>query len=574
MNEAAPQNRICCSHRTDGRYCNARIGTRTLPSDDRLHQWTSCPACSLNVCLACGVAQNNDNAQLNDCARPAELVDLEEKRGSRDRGLKFQFCPGCDRFFELYAGCNAINCVCGTTMCFICGNAAERDHWQSAQGGCPRYYAPDDPRSSGDDPWEDAQNIGGFDFPQLRPGNSEWRQHALRVSELDRKVRQWRRVHIDAEERLVSSVKSLLLHARHLFIMIANRMQAPDFGLVYGEPYPNQVFERLRFAHHATKYRGLMLTLIMDGCEHILERLDHTIPWREAFFPSRRLDLRKDYAIVDRMMDLRTLETLLKDRLFHLDGQLTESAAGAAETERLESKRIARRVVSECLALTAILLHPYGRYSELSTSVSYYVTAHLKTLHERMNEITALGEDAYRGVGPDECFAADCAHFFLYRCFQERSHPLAEQQKEWEAQLLGDSDHHEWAKTQIWVDDQSMVLSELLREGDELSQEQSSQMELLREGISTLKHVLLVYPPYSGWDTDPIRQSSLEQVEQGFENYVYPNSTYPTPHLQAYEKMRPIAFGILQAHLALLDFFGTSPMEPFPDREEEETEYH
>jgi len=57
-------------------------------------------------------------------------------------GVDYQLCPWCRIAFCRERGSNHINCPCGASLCFICGNAAfDRpggfNHW--GHGGCPRY---------------------------------------------------------------------------------------------------------------------------------------------------------------------------------------------------------------------------------------------------------------------------------------------------------------------------------------------------------------------------------------------------------------------------------------------------
>ena len=86
--------------------------------------------------------------------------DCKDKSGSENedvafadlvQGKDYQICPSaqCNRKVQLRDGCNSITCQCGQYFCFICGQAATKDHWQKSkrQGGCPKWNHPSQPNA-------------------------------------------------------------------------------------------------------------------------------------------------------------------------------------------------------------------------------------------------------------------------------------------------------------------------------------------------------------------------------------------------------------------------------------------
>ena len=270
------------------------------------------------------------------------------------------------------------------------------DHWQSGQSGCPRCHQPDDPRAVGDNGWEDVQYLGGFDFPPLKPGpDLPWRRSALQVRELDRAIRQWRRIDVGGgtaaiDPTLVVYVKELLLHARHLFTMMSNRANSPLLGLVYMSPHPNQLFERLRFVHHAAHFRWLMSMLFKREADHLLphdaDNGAEGISWQKAFHHVRRLRLKqgrsKDYE-QDwvKGADMQALHLLLEDRHFALENEAADLEGDSQEERsRASNLRIARDVLGICASLLKLLRCVGHRRSKFSASISFHIHSHMADL--------------------------------------------------------------------------------------------------------------------------------------------------------------------------------------------------
>ena len=101
----------------------------------------SCYACKGFVCVDCSAPLfHPDHA----CVVTDEVAAkaLETTLLPQVRGKDYQICPNSDclRPVALWDGCNAVMCLCGQTLCFLCGVAAspEDGHWEEGRK-CPRF---------------------------------------------------------------------------------------------------------------------------------------------------------------------------------------------------------------------------------------------------------------------------------------------------------------------------------------------------------------------------------------------------------------------------------------------------
>ena len=80
------------------------------------HQW----------CLQCDVIwhKNMTCAQYQEWKQDNANADLVTDRLIREMGWKR--CPDCHSVVERRGGCNAVKCRCGTSFCYLCGEAAHR----------------------------------------------------------------------------------------------------------------------------------------------------------------------------------------------------------------------------------------------------------------------------------------------------------------------------------------------------------------------------------------------------------------------------------------------------------------
>ena len=144
-------------------------------------------------CDSCGCVHCRYCAAIYEIAGARHLCD-PNKRQNEDtqafsqlvRGKDYQICPqpSCRRKIELEDGCNHTVCVCGMSLCFICGQYAKEgsDHWIGSRrsGGCPRYNHPSDREAL----WD----MAAVDAPPVAE-NALHRPAAESTEELERRTR-------------------------------------------------------------------------------------------------------------------------------------------------------------------------------------------------------------------------------------------------------------------------------------------------------------------------------------------------------------------------------------------------
>lgn len=100
-------------------------------------------ACGTTTCTQCKAAVQQGVA--HSCRETNAFEGLE-------LGRHYQLCPACGVAVELVDACAHIQCRCGHSFCFRCGQSAAENsgHWRS--GGCPRYNHRDDSNAQYDPP--------------------------------------------------------------------------------------------------------------------------------------------------------------------------------------------------------------------------------------------------------------------------------------------------------------------------------------------------------------------------------------------------------------------------------------
>lgn len=116
----------------------------------------------------------------HECIPERRLGERRLAFGSLKKGKDFQICPGkgCGRVIELSAACNAMECQCGITFCYVCGVQVEAtsDHWQRGTGGCPRFGVVGDGHEIFDDDIanvEDDDNVATDEMVVWEQGDGE-----------------------------------------------------------------------------------------------------------------------------------------------------------------------------------------------------------------------------------------------------------------------------------------------------------------------------------------------------------------------------------------------------------------
>ncbi|KAJ7243377.1 hypothetical protein B0H12DRAFT_1188595 [Mycena haematopus] len=108
----------------------------------------TCPSCFLTVCSSC----DQDAHDGMSCADKRLQSDPEEQERrndewARDNGVKR--CPNCSVWIEKNAGCNHMECKCGSHICWVCMRIFDAGqiyaHLNSAHGGLGIDVPPEEP---------------------------------------------------------------------------------------------------------------------------------------------------------------------------------------------------------------------------------------------------------------------------------------------------------------------------------------------------------------------------------------------------------------------------------------------
>ncbi|KAK4507261.1 hypothetical protein PRZ48_000996 [Zasmidium cellare] len=111
---------------------------------------TTCPRCLGILCHSCGLELSTITTK-HTC--PSTLRDNPLR--SLTRGRDYQKCPSCARTWQLRDGCNSLRCICGTSLCFVCGRRVpehESQHWREGSK-CPRFNQPGATNALFDERW-------------------------------------------------------------------------------------------------------------------------------------------------------------------------------------------------------------------------------------------------------------------------------------------------------------------------------------------------------------------------------------------------------------------------------------
>jgi hypothetical protein len=143
-------NRLYCQHKvhstgerkegeSDVEFCNTFMGSAEGKGVSQCH------SCTNWMCLECrGTACSPPEIHTCDNTKTdtAEVLDKDTKA-----------CPVCTIKIAQRDGCNAMDCICGVTFCFICGQEAHHDsqHWVVGNP-CPRWGTVDAPNPMFDMP--------------------------------------------------------------------------------------------------------------------------------------------------------------------------------------------------------------------------------------------------------------------------------------------------------------------------------------------------------------------------------------------------------------------------------------
>ncbi|KAK5173780.1 uncharacterized protein LTR77_002461 [Saxophila tyrrhenica] len=117
--------------------CKHFVGIKTTSIGNA----AKCYHCAGKVCLTCELAVRKER---HDCL-PGNGPDREEALKGLAQGRDFQSCPREGRLevIALDDGCNHVTWLCGTQVCFICGEEChhDSDHWQEGKP-CSRWNQP------------------------------------------------------------------------------------------------------------------------------------------------------------------------------------------------------------------------------------------------------------------------------------------------------------------------------------------------------------------------------------------------------------------------------------------------
>lgn len=151
-----PIDRVYCT-------CETFVGSIIKNAPHNLQAIATCTStsCGKIWCMICGDAMTSDFQQHSGCtfnlrsrlaAKGAAFEGLE-------RGVQYQFCPGCGRTEERSGGCNHMDCpCCGESYCYVCGAVAGDGsaHWDEDGDGrvggvCPLFTGEEDEEEDGGD---------------------------------------------------------------------------------------------------------------------------------------------------------------------------------------------------------------------------------------------------------------------------------------------------------------------------------------------------------------------------------------------------------------------------------------
>ncbi|KAI2470984.1 hypothetical protein F4781DRAFT_420906 [Annulohypoxylon bovei var. microspora] len=121
-----PRQRIYC-HDKD---CNAYI---PVAKQTRLD--STCIKCGKVTCTTCHQKSHTGACQsehLREAQGPdSMLLKLAETN-------KWKKCPNCKAFVDRSGGCSHMDCACGQTFCYRCGQALGEDPWRHDREECDR----------------------------------------------------------------------------------------------------------------------------------------------------------------------------------------------------------------------------------------------------------------------------------------------------------------------------------------------------------------------------------------------------------------------------------------------------
>lgn len=383
-------------------------------------------------------------------------------------------------------------------------------------------YQPDKPNAWGDNPWGDWQNFGGIEFPPLKPGNSQWQDSAEVIAKLDRDIRLWHRIDVEAEDSTVSDLHEFLVHARQLSAMVSNRENSAVLGLVYRTPHPHQVLERFRFAHHACYFRYWLQDIYLSEDHHVLP-IASNLPWFKLFRAVRRLRFRaaeeSHEGQKNREIDFSALLPLLEDRLYDIESG-TANSDDLPEAEK-RKRRLTIGILRSCSTVLTLVWRHAGGANTFSASLSFYLLRELDKLQGLLDESNTDGDLDFRGTGADQVFAFDIGVFFLYRMFEEEPDEV-NMTDEFANEPL-------WARERVWVDDMKQVLSEVrIEQPWAVNQVEGGKLLRLEEHLDGLRKTLAVCAPSPDADVGEASYSLLEAIEASFNNLVT-GGTNPYP---------------------------------------------
>ncbi|EMC94429.1 hypothetical protein BAUCODRAFT_548203 [Baudoinia panamericana UAMH 10762] len=130
------------SHPMHAERCNAFLGKRTAPLSALAPSTIDCKTCCTVSCLSC---KRVIESHFHKCDPTNDERQDYAAFDGLERGKDYQICPAkhCLRKLQLVDGCNHLVCVCGTQLCFVCGEPAKdgSPHWTMRHGvrTCPRY---------------------------------------------------------------------------------------------------------------------------------------------------------------------------------------------------------------------------------------------------------------------------------------------------------------------------------------------------------------------------------------------------------------------------------------------------
>ena len=120
-------------HQQEYRYCSTADCVQMYRCDPNATEAIKCPSCLTLTCPACHEAGH-------DGQRCGHII-AEEERLTDDFAAEqgFQRCPSCNVLLEKISGCNHVECICGTHLCWICVGIFDRggiyQHMNDVHGG-------------------------------------------------------------------------------------------------------------------------------------------------------------------------------------------------------------------------------------------------------------------------------------------------------------------------------------------------------------------------------------------------------------------------------------------------------